>query len=106
MSRCDARSMSTLDLQHIGSALAAPGRARMLDALLDGQEHTSGDLAAAAGVSSGTASEHLGVLVTAGLVSVRQDGRFRRARLADASIASALEVLSRDLPMPEVTSYK
>ncbi len=105
-SRCHARVMAILDLHRVGAALAAPGRARMIDALLDGQEHTSGQLAAAVGLSSGATSEHLGVLVEAGLVTVRQDGRYRRARIADASIAAALEVLSRDQPMTEVTSYK
>ena len=95
-----------MDLPRVGAALAAPGRARMIDVLLDGQEHTSGELASATGLATGTVSEHLGVLVDAGLVTVRRDGRFRRARLADASIASALEVLSRDQPMAEVTSYR
>jgi DNA-binding transcriptional ArsR family regulator len=98
--------MATLDLHRVGAALAAPGRARMIDVLLDGREHTSGELASAIGLSSGTTSEHLGVLAEAGLVTVRSDGRFRRARIADASIASALEVLSRSQPMAEVTSYK
>jgi DNA-binding transcriptional ArsR family regulator len=98
--------MSTLDLHRVGAALSAHGRARMIDVLLDGQEHTSGELARAAGLASGTASEHLGVLADAGLVTVRRDGRHRRVQVADESIAMALEVLSRDRPLPEVTSYR
>ena len=98
--------MATLDLHRIGAALSAPGRARMIDVLLDGREHTSGELASAIGLSTGTTSEHLGVLAEAGLVSVRRDGRHRRVRIADASVASALEVLSRGEAMPEVTSYR
>jgi DNA-binding transcriptional ArsR family regulator len=98
--------MATVDLHRVGAALAAPGRARMIDVLLDGREHTSGELASAIGLSTGTTSEHLGVLSDAGLVSVRRDGRYRRVRIADASVASALEVLSRDQAMPEVTSYR
>jgi DNA-binding transcriptional ArsR family regulator len=95
-----------MEFHRIGAALAAPGRARMIERLLDGQEHTSGELAEAAGVTTGTASEHLGVLVEAGLVQVRADGRFRHVRIADHSVAAALEVLSRDQPAPEVTSYR
>ena len=98
--------MATLDLRRVGAALAAPGRARLIDVLLDGREHTSGELASAIGLSTGTTSEHVGVLAEAGLVSVRRDGRYRQVRIADASIASALEVLSRDQAMSEVTSYK
>ena len=98
--------MATADLHRVGAALAAPGRARMIDVLLDGREHTSGELASAIGLSTGTTSEHLGVLAEAGLVSVRRDGRHRRVRIADASVASALELLSRDQAMPEVTSYR
>jgi len=98
--------MATVDLHRVGAALAAPGRARMIDVLLDGREHTSGELASAIGLSTGTTSEHLGVLVAAGLVSVRRDGRHRRVRIADASVASALEVLSGEPPTAEVTSYR
>ena len=95
-----------MDLHRVGAALAAPGRARMIDLLLDGREHTSGELASAIGLSTGTTSEHLGVLAEAGLVSVRRDGRHRRVRIAEASVASALELLSRDQAMPEVSSYR
>jgi DNA-binding transcriptional ArsR family regulator len=98
--------MSNLDLHRVGAALAAPGRARMIDVLLDGQEHTSGELARCASLASATASEHLGVLAEAGLVTLRRDGRHRRVRVADPDIAAALEVLSRDRPLPEVTSYR
>jgi DNA-binding transcriptional ArsR family regulator len=55
----------------------------MIERLLDGQEHTSGELAGAAGITSGTTGEHLGILVEAGLVQVRRDGRFHRVRIAD-----------------------
>jgi DNA-binding transcriptional ArsR family regulator len=94
------------DLHRIGAALAATARARMIERLLDGQEHTAGDLAEAAGVASGTASEHLRVLSESGLVLVRADGRFRRIRIADQSIAAALEVLGGEHEPPEVTSYR
>jgi DNA-binding transcriptional ArsR family regulator len=81
------------DLATIGKALGSTARAAMIVALFDGAEHTAGELAAAARVAPATASSHLSVLVDAGLVCVRDDGRFRRYRLASSDIAHALEQL-------------
>ncbi|MGL5911934.1 MAG: ArsR/SmtB family transcription factor, partial [Phycicoccus sp.] len=50
-------------------------------------------LAEAAGVASATASEHLAVLLDAGLVEVERSGRERWFRLADAQVAELLEQL-------------
>lgn len=93
------------DLTTVGKALSAPARAAMVEALMDGQDHTATALAAAGGVSASTASEHLAVLVESDLVSMRAEGRFRRYRIADAQVAAALEALSRPRPEP-VTSLR
>jgi DNA-binding transcriptional ArsR family regulator len=78
----------------------------MIEILLDGQEHTAGRLAAAADVAASTASEHLAVLVSSGLVARTAVGRCRHYKIADASIAESLEALSRPgTPMP-VTSLR
>jgi DNA-binding transcriptional ArsR family regulator len=105
MSRCHDRVVAT-DLVTIGRALSTPARAAMVVALFDGTTHTAGELAAAAGVGSGTASDHLRVLVDSGLVTVRADGRFRCYQLADERVAHALEILVRPGPLPEVTSLR
>ena len=83
-------------LARLGSALAAPARARMLLTLLDGGEHSGTELSAAAGVGASTASAHLARLATAGLIVVRRQGRVRWVRLAGRSVAEWLEA-SADL---------
>ncbi|MGL5929046.1 MAG: ArsR/SmtB family transcription factor [Dermatophilaceae bacterium] len=92
------------DLQTVGRALAASARVAMLGALFDGRPHTAGDLARAAGVASATASEHLAVLLDAGLVAVEQSGRQRWFRLAGAPVAELLEQLGPPVPAPEPSS--
>jgi DNA-binding transcriptional ArsR family regulator len=96
--------MST-DLARIGRALGTPARAAMIHLLLDGAPHPAGELARAAGVSSGTASEHLAVLVGAGPARVEQAGRQRRYTLAGPRVAQALELLGAPPPEP-VTSLR
>nr|WP_284291044.1 helix-turn-helix domain-containing protein [Angustibacter aerolatus] len=55
-------------------------------------------MAAAIGVGPSTASEHLAVLVEAGLLLVRPSGRQRRYALAGRDVAQALEALGRLAP--------
>lgn len=95
----------TSDLARIGRALGAPARAAMMHVLLDGAPHAAGELARAAGVASGTASEHLAVLVDAGLATVEQAGRHRRYTLTDGRVAQALELLGGPAD-EEVTSLR
>lgn len=49
---------------------------------------------------------HLGVLVAAGLVRVEPHGRQRRYRLADVTVAAALEQLGHLCPTTEVASLR
>lgn len=78
----------------IAAMIGDPTRARMLSALMGGQFLAAGELAEAAGVTAQTASTHLTQLVDNELVVVRNQGRHRYFRLADADIAHALEALS------------
>lgn len=71
-----------------------PTRARMLVALLDGSMRTAGEMARGAGVAPATASAHLAKLMDTGLVAVRDQGRHRYFRLADADVAHAIEALA------------
>jgi DNA-binding transcriptional ArsR family regulator len=77
----------------IAQALADPAREAMVAALGDGQARPAGELAAAAGVSAQGASAHLHKLVTAGILSVWAQGRFRYYRIADEEVAALVESL-------------
>lgn len=94
------------DLSVIGHALAAPVRSTMLNLLMDGSERPASELSTAAGVSASTASEHLRVLLDAGLISCMPHGRHRFYALADEGVASALEQLGHLCPSIEPVSYR
>lgn len=78
-------------LAQVGKALASETRAGIVTALMDGTAHTGQELARHLGVAASTTSEHLGVLVDAGLVVVTPQGRHRYFRLANAEVAALLE---------------
>ncbi|SEE20211.1 transcriptional regulator, ArsR family [Rhizobiales bacterium GAS191] len=82
-------------LAEIGSLIGDPGRANMLDALLDGRALTARELAFSAGVAPQTASGHLAKLLDAGLILVEQHGRHRYHRLASAEVARLLESIAQ-----------
>jgi DNA-binding transcriptional ArsR family regulator len=74
--------------------LADRSRAAICLALMDGRAWTAGELARAAGIAPPTATEHLNILVGAGLLAERRQGRHRYVRLASAETARLLEGLS------------
>lgn len=94
------------DFSTIGRLLAAPSRSAMVSALMDGLTRPAGELAAIAGISAATASEHLAVLVDGGLVTVRSSGRHRYVELASVEVAEALEVLGHLCPPSKVRSLR
>jgi DNA-binding transcriptional ArsR family regulator len=94
------------DIAAVASLLADGTRARILTTLVDGRALPASLLASEAGIAASTASEHLGKLVDAGLVSVHPQGRHRYYRLAGPEVASVLESLARIAPPMEVRSLK
>ncbi|MBV8093813.1 MAG: helix-turn-helix transcriptional regulator [Acetobacteraceae bacterium] len=80
--------------------LADPARAAMVMALMEDISLPAGELATAAGVSPQSASGHLSRLRASGFVSVFQNGRHRYYRLANASVAVAVEALATLTPLP------
>lgn len=87
-------------------ALGDPARGRIVIALLGGRSIPAGDLARAAGVSASTASEHLRVLLAAGIVEVDHRGRHRFFRLASSEVANAVEALQAIAPHTEIRSLR
>lgn len=94
------------DVARIGALIGDRARARVLMALADGRALPSTVLAAEAGVAASTMSEHLARLLDAGLVTAQRQGRARYFRLADASVASALEAIARIAPVEPVRSLR
>jgi DNA-binding transcriptional ArsR family regulator len=86
------------DFSVIGRALAAPARSTFVNMLMDGSSRPASELAAAARVNASTASEHLSVLMSAGLITCTARGRQRFYQLADASVATAFEQLGHLCP--------
>ena len=96
------------DISTVASALADSSRAAMCAALMDGRAWTVGELGRYAGLARSTASEHVDVLVTHGLVHDIRQGRHRYIRLAGEDIARVVEslgVVARSpLPTPHSLS--
>lgn len=72
---------------------------------MDGSSRPASELASVAGVSASTASEHLALLVDAGILEVATSGRRRLYRIADDRIAAALEQLGLLCPPTEDLTY-
>ena len=81
-------------LARVAALVADPARSRMLAYLLSGEYASAGELARAGSVTAATASGHLSKLVDARFVVCEPRGRHRYYRLADASVAHALEALA------------
>src|SRR6266540_3468093 len=81
------------DISIIAALIGNPANANMLMALMAGPALTATELAQEAGLVLSTVSGHLAKLENAGLVAVQRQGRHRYFRLADASVATALEGL-------------
>ncbi|MFB8772631.1 ArsR/SmtB family transcription factor [Streptomyces broussonetiae] len=91
--------MTTRDVRAPGLAalaglLADETRAACLLALLDGRAWTAGELARHARVAPSTLSEHLGKLISGGLLTEERQGRHRYVRLAGARVAQLVEELA------------
>ena len=81
-------------MRDLVAVLAEPNRRRLLE-LLVGGEQTVSALASQFGVTRSAVSQHLGVLAGAGLVTARQQGRFRYYRVVPEGLAelrSSLDV--------------
>lgn len=84
----------------VAAHFADRSRARIMMDLLDGSARPASHLATAAGVAASTASGHLARLTEAGLLTVENDGRTRRYRLAGPEVGLVLESLIPLAPTP------
>jgi DNA-binding transcriptional ArsR family regulator len=94
------------DISVPAGLLANPSRARVLLALADGRALPATVLAAEAGVSASTASEHLVKLVDGGMLAVERHGRHRYYRIASPRVIAAVEALAQLAPSAPVRSLR
>jgi DNA-binding transcriptional ArsR family regulator len=85
-------------------ALAHRGRRAMVRACLH-HETSASDLADAIGLSRPAASQHLGVLLQAGLLRVRRDGRMRLYR-TDPAVLDDIRSALADFWEPRLAALK
>ena len=86
--------MTEPNIAFVANLLADPSRAAMCLSLAGGEARPAGELAARAGISAQTASNHLAKLIAGRLLRVEQQGRWRYYRLAGADVGHAVEALS------------
>src|SRR5437867_932268 len=86
--------MTEPNIAFVANLMADPSRAAMCLALAGGEARPAGELAARAGVSAQTASNHLAKLVAGRILRVEQQGRWRYYRLAGAEVGYAVEALA------------
>ena len=96
--RALTQTTSAPDLAALAALLADSTRARFCLALLDGRAWTAGELAAHAGVAASTATEHLNLLVSGGLLAEERQGRHRYLRLAGQETAELIENMAALAP--------
>jgi DNA-binding transcriptional ArsR family regulator len=78
----------------VAAAIGDRARARILMSLMDGRARTATELGIVAEVGASTTSVHLQRLATAGLVSMRRQGKHRYYTLSGTEVAMLLEGLS------------
>jgi DNA-binding transcriptional ArsR family regulator len=102
----DTPALAQPDLAAGAAAFADPRRVRVLLALTDGRALPAGRLAQEAGVAASTVSNHLGILLDRGLLTVEQHGRHRFYRLASPHVEGVLEALALISPPRPITSLR
>jgi DNA-binding transcriptional ArsR family regulator len=95
-----------VDLAAVAALMADASRAAVLSELTDGRALPPSELAAVAGVSRSTISEHLAKLESAGYLTVEKGGRNRYFRLAGPDVAAAIESLAALAPRSPIRSLK
>lgn len=87
-------------IAELGALLSDPSRVEILTHLLDGERHSAGKLALAAGLSPQAASAHLTKLTRGGLLRMTREGRSRLFELSRPEIGYMLEALGASTTAP------
>ena len=100
------RSAGDADVVSTAALIGDRTRARVLMTLVDGRALPVSVLAAEAGVTASTVSEHLARLRDANLLTAEWQGRTRYYRLAGPAVAEALEAIARISPPEPIRSLR
>lgn len=92
------------DVASVAALIGDRARAQILDALMSGRALPASELARRAGVSAQTVSAHLAKLQAAHLLEVERFGRHRYFRVANPSVAAAIEALAVIAPEKPIRS--
>src|SRR5260221_14596289 len=92
--------MNEPNIAFVANLIADPSRAAMCQALAGGEAPPAGELAARAGVSAQTASNHLAKLGAGRILRGEQQGRWRYYRLARAGVGPGGGALAGVGPPP------
>ncbi len=97
--------MTEPNIAFVANLLADPSRAAICLSLAGGEVRPAGELAARAGISAQTASNHLAKLIAGRILCVERQGRWRYYRLAGADVGHAVEALAVVAPpLPSLVS--
>ncbi|MGH9127008.1 MAG: ArsR/SmtB family transcription factor [Acidimicrobiales bacterium] len=94
------------DLAALGALIGDARRCRILLALGDGRALPASRLAAEAGVTPATASNHLSRLVAGGLLQAERHGRHRFFRLSGPQVGRLIESMAEVAPAQPVRSLR
>jgi DNA-binding transcriptional ArsR family regulator len=92
--------LTDANIAFVANLLADPARAAMCLARAGGEARPAGELAARAGISAQTASNHLAKLIAGRILRVEQQGRWRYYSLAGPDVGHAVEALAVLAPRP------
>lgn len=84
--------------------LSDPTRLRLISALYEAGELSSGELAELAGVSAANTSQHLSRLLSGGIVARRREGTSIRYRIVDGTIEQICRIVCARLEAPPAGS--
>jgi DNA-binding transcriptional ArsR family regulator len=98
--------MGDVDWSVVDALLSEPARARTLFVLADGRALPTSVLTMEAGISAAGISGQLCWLLDAGLVTVRQHGRYRYYRLAGPHVGELIEAMVQIAPSRAITSLR
>lgn len=81
------------DIKHIAKAIGNGSRIHMLSLLMEGRALTAKELSYGVGIDPATATSHLSLLLSTGLIHCIKQGKFKYFSLANSEVALLIETM-------------